>query len=206
MNRISIATTLPLPRRRSLAAMAAFALGAWLLGPATPAAAADANPRVRIETSLGGFTIEIRPDKAPKSSANFLEYVNSNFYDGTVFHRVIRGFMIQGGGMTPDLVQKPTRGPIPIESNNGLKNVRGAVSMARTGNPNSATSQFFVNVVDNAFLDYPGRDGFGYTVFGSVVEGMDVVDKIRSVETGPKNMFDDVPKEAIAIKSARVLK
>jgi peptidyl-prolyl cis-trans isomerase A (cyclophilin A) len=148
----------------------------------------------------------VRPDKAPKSAANFLEYVNSGFYDGTVFHRVIKGFMIQGGGMTPDLVQKPTRGPIPIESNNGLKNVRGALSMARTPNPNSATSQFFVNVVDNPFLDYPGQDGAGYTVFGSVVDGMDVVEKIRNVETGTKGMYQDVPTTPVVIKSARVLK
>ena len=190
-------------RRLLLTALAATAV---LVAGSPPVAAADANPRVRIETSLGGFTVELRPDKAPKSVANFLEYVNSGFYDGTVFHRVIRGFMIQGGGMTPDLTQKPTRGPIPIESDNGLKNVRGALSMARTGNPNSATSQFFVNVVDNGFLDFPGRDGYGYTVFGSVVDGMDVVDKIRNVETGPKMMYDDVPKTAVVIKTARVLK
>jgi peptidyl-prolyl cis-trans isomerase A (cyclophilin A) len=195
-------------RRRAIAAwvaaLAVFAAAApaW---PAEPAPAA-APTRVAFETSAGRFVVEVRADKAPKTAANFIQYVNDGFYDGTVFHRVIRNFMIQGGGFTADMTQKPTRPPVPSESNNGLKNVRGAVAMARTSDPNSATAQFFVNVVDNAFLDYPGRDGFGYTVFGSVVEGMDVIDKIRAVPTGQRGGFADVPQTPVLIKSARVVK
>jgi len=152
------------------------------------------------ETSEGRIVVEVLPDKAPKTVANFVQYVKDGFYDGTIFHRVIKGFMIQGGGFTPAMVQKPTRPPVPIESNNGQKNVRGSVAMARTSDPNSATAQFFINVVDNAFLDYPGQDGAGYTVFGRVVEGMDVVDKIRAVPTGG----GDVPRTPVLIKSARI--
>jgi peptidyl-prolyl cis-trans isomerase A (cyclophilin A) len=179
--------------------LAASILGsqAWAAEPA-----ATAPTRVALETSQGRIVLELRADKAPKTVANFLQYVNDGFYDGTIFHRVISGFMIQGGGFTEAMIQKPTRAPIPIESNNGLKNVRGALAMARTGDPNSATAQFFINVVDNAFLDYPGRDGFGYAVFGKVVEGMDVVDKIRAVRTGPQ----DVPVTTVTIKTARVVK
>jgi peptidyl-prolyl cis-trans isomerase A (cyclophilin A) len=169
---------------------------AWGVEPAaTPT-------RVALDTSEGRIVLEVQADKAPKTVANFLQYVNDGFYDGTIFHRVISGFMIQGGGFTAGMVQKPTRPPIPIESNNGLKNVRGALAMARTADPNSATAQFFINVVDNAFLDYPGRDGNGYTVFGKVVEGMNVVDKIRAVRTGPQ----DVPLTTVTIKTARVVK
>ena len=202
-------------RRLGVAAAASIAtLGALPLGVLPFAArsaesaesAAAVRPRVRFETSLGAFVVELQPDRAPKSCANFLDYAKSGFYDGTVFHRVIKEFMIQGGGFTTNMVQKPTRPPIAIESNNGLKNVRGALAMARTGDPNSATAQFFVNVVDNPFLDYPGRDGFGYAVFGSVVEGMDVVDRIRDVETASFGPFRDVPKAPVVIKSARILK
>jgi peptidyl-prolyl cis-trans isomerase A (cyclophilin A) len=182
-------------------AVLAAAAPAW---SAEPAAAAPT--RVAFETSAGRFVVELRADKAPKTVANFVQYVNDGFYDGTVFHRVIRNFMIQGGGFTAQMVEKPTRPPVPSESNNGLKNVRGAVAMARTSDPNSATAQFFVNVVDNAFLDYPGRDGFGYTVFGSVVEGMDVVDKIKAVSTGQRGGFADVPLTPVVIKSARIVK
>lgn len=172
--------------------------------PATaPPAAAT---RVAFETSAGRIVVELRADKAPKTVANFLQYVNDSFYDGTVFHRVISGFMIQGGGFTPDMVQKPTRAAIPIESSNGLKNVRGAIAMARTGDPNSATAQFFINVVDNQMLDYPRPDGYGYAVFGRVVEGMDVVDKIRAAPTGSHGSFQDVPTTAVVIKTARVVK
>jgi peptidyl-prolyl cis-trans isomerase A (cyclophilin A) len=174
---------------------------------AEPAAPAPAAPtRVALETSEGRIVVELRADKAPKTVANFLQYVNDSFYDGTIFHRVIAGFMIQGGGFDAAMVEKPTRPPIPIESNNGLKNVRGAVAMARTGDPNSATAQFFINVVDNARLDYPSFDGHGYTVFGNVVEGMQVVDKIRAVATGPRGPFENVPVSPVVIKTARVAK
>ena len=144
--------------------------------------------RVALDTTQGMIVIELAPQEAPKTVANFLEYVKSGHYNNTVFHRVMGTFMIQGGGYTADLTEKPTRAPIPLESQNGLKNVRGAVSMARRGDPNSATSQFFVNVVDNPRLDYPNPDGNGYAVFGKVVEGMDVVDKIRAVPTGAKRV------------------
>ena len=184
-------------------------LGCLILGApawAQPAAAPAAATRVAFETSDGRIVVEVRADKAPKSVANFLQYVNDGFYDGTIFHRVINGFMIQGGGFTPALVQKPTRAPVPIESTNGLKNVRGAIAMARTSDPNSATAQFFINVVDNPRLDYPSFDGYGYTVFGNVVEGMDVVDKIRAVATGRQQGFENVPLTPVLIKSARITK
>jgi peptidyl-prolyl cis-trans isomerase A (cyclophilin A) len=194
-------------RKLRLACVAVFAwlavqaFGAQALA-AEPAAAPSAAAPVRVvfETSEGRIVVEVLPDKAPKTVANFVQYVKDGFYDGTIFHRVIKGFMIQGGGFTPAMVQKPTRPPVPIESNNGQKNVRGSVAMARTSDPNSATAQFFINVVDNAFLDYPGQDGAGYTVFGRVVEGMDVVDKIRAVPTGG----GDVPRTPVLIKSARI--
>jgi peptidyl-prolyl cis-trans isomerase A (cyclophilin A) len=174
---------------------------------AEPAAAtAAASTRVALETSEGRIVVELKADKAPKTVANFIQYVNDGFYDGTIFHRVISGFMIQGGGFTSTMSEKPTRAPIPIESNNGLKNVRGTLAMARTMDPNSATAQFFINVVDNAFLDYPGRDGAGYTVFGNVVEGMEVVDKIRAVPTGRRGPFTDVPATPVVIKTARIVK
>ena len=177
-------------------------------GAAEPAAAPApaAGPRVAFETSEGRIVVEVNADKSPKTVANFLQYVNDGFYNGTIFHRVISGFMIQGGGFTPDMTQKPTRAPVPIESMNGLKNVRGTVAMARTGDPNSATAQFFINVVDNPMLDYPRPDGYGYAVFGTVVEGMDVVDKIRAVHTGPRGSFQDVPATPVVIKTARVIK
>ncbi|HUD24217.1 MAG TPA: peptidylprolyl isomerase [Burkholderiaceae bacterium] len=194
-------------RKLRLACVAVFAwLAVQAFGvqalAAEPAAAPSAAAPVRVvfETSEGRIVVEVLPDKAPKTVANFVQYVKDGFYDGTIFHRVIKGFMIQGGGFTPAMVQKPTRPPVPIESNNGQKNVRGSVAMARTSDPNSATAQFFINVVDNAFLDYPGQDGAGYTVFGRVVEGMDVVDKIRAVPTGG----GDVPRTPVLIKSARI--
>ena len=183
--------------------LAASILGAqaWAAQPAAAAAT-----RVAFETSEGRIVVEVQADKAPKSVANFLQYVNDAFYDGTIFHRVISGFMIQGGGFTPAMVQKPTRSPVPIESTNGLKNVRGSVAMARTADPNSATAQFFINVVDNPRLDYPSFDGYGYTVFGNVVEGMDVVDKIRAVATGRREGFENVPLTPVVIKTARIAK
>jgi cyclophilin family peptidyl-prolyl cis-trans isomerase len=158
------------------------------------------NPVVVVATSLGDFTVQLDQEKAPLSVANFLAYVKANHYDGTIFHRVIRGFMIQGGGMTPDMREKPTRAPIKNEAANGLKNERGTLAMARTADVDSATSQFFVNTgTKNAFLDHKVRD-FGYAVFGKVIAGMDVVDKIESVKTAP----GDVPVEPVIIKSIRV--
>jgi peptidyl-prolyl cis-trans isomerase B (cyclophilin B) len=139
-----------------------------------------------LETSLGVIEIELDRDKAPVTVENFVTYVEEGFYDGLVFHRVMEGFMIQGGGYSPDGTQKETHGPIKNEAGNGLKNERGTIAMARTSNPDSATSQFYINLVDNSFLDYPNPDGYGYTVFGKVVEGMDVVDAIESASTGDK--------------------
>ncbi len=177
---------------------------------AVGAAAQDkgaAAPRVLLATSLGDITLQLDAEKAPKTVANFLEYVKSGHYDGTVFHRVISGFMIQGGGFTPDMVQKPTRAPIALESRNGLRNERGTVAMARTSVPDSATSQFFINVVDNAMLDQPNaRDGQGYAVFGKVVAGMDVVDKIRAVEAGSAGGHQNVPTKPVLIRSATIVK
>jgi peptidyl-prolyl cis-trans isomerase A (cyclophilin A) len=157
---------------------------------------------IRFETSLGDFTIELFEKDAPISAKNFLDYVDAGHFDGTVFHRVIPGFVIQGGGMTADMKQKPTQSPIKNEADNGLKNRRGTLSMARTNDPHSATSQFFVNLVDNAFLD-PGRGGAGYAVFGHVTEGMSVVDEIAKVKTGSKGMHQDVPVEPVVVKSAK---
>jgi peptidyl-prolyl cis-trans isomerase A (cyclophilin A) len=175
---------------------------------ATSVAAQDkaAPPRVLLATSLGDITVQLDPEKAPKTVANFLDYVKSGHYDGTVFHRVMDGFMIQGGGFTADMAQKPTRAPIPLEAKNGLKNERGTVAMARTAVADSATSQFFINVVDNPRLDYPSPDGNGYAVFGRVVAGMDVVDKIRKVETGNKGGHQNVPVTPVAIRSATIVK
>jgi peptidyl-prolyl cis-trans isomerase A (cyclophilin A) len=169
-----------------------------------PLSAGAADPQVEMKTSMGSFTIELYPAKAPKTVENFLAYVKAGHYNGTVFHRVIPGFMVQGGGMTPDMNQKPTRPPVPIESKNGLKNDKGWVAMARTNDPNSATSQFFVNVGNNDFLNYPGQDGHGYTVFGKVVAGMDVVDKIVAVPTGNRGGHQNVPSKPIVIESATV--
>jgi peptidyl-prolyl cis-trans isomerase A (cyclophilin A) len=180
--------------------------------------AAAANPQVELDTTMGKIRLELYPDAAPKTVANFLDYVKAGFYDGTQFHRVINGFMIQGGGFTSDFVQKPTRAPIPIESEHskhaGLSNVPGTIAMARTGNPNSATAQFFINVADNARLDFsrPNASGYGYTVFGKVIDGMDVVNRIASVAKGgrkvpPGTPMDaaDVPTEPVVIKSAHVV-
>jgi peptidyl-prolyl cis-trans isomerase A (cyclophilin A) len=162
--------------------------------------------RVKLNTSLGEIVVELNAEKAPKSVANFIQYTRDKHYDGTVFHRVIGNFMIQGGGFTPSMEQKPTRAPIPIESDNGLSNARGTIAMARTGDPNSATSQFFINVVDNTRLDKPSFDGFGYTVFGKVVSGMEVVDKIREVQTGNAGPHQNVPTTPVVIQSATLEK
>jgi peptidyl-prolyl cis-trans isomerase A (cyclophilin A) len=163
--------------------------------------------KVKLATSLGDIVIELDAAKAPKTVENFVAYVKAGHYNGTVFHRVIPTFMIQGGGMTADMKEKPTRAPIPLESKNGLSNVRGSIAMARTNDPNSATSQFFINVKDNDRLDAANaRDGNGYAVFGKVVSGMEVVDKIRDVPTGARGMHDDVPLSAITINKATLEK
>ncbi len=187
---------------------------------ATPAATAGKPVVVEMETSLGSIEIELDAKAAPKSVANFLSYVNAKFYDSVAFHRVIDGFMIQGGGFElvgKDLVQKKAKDPIANEAKNGLKNVRGSIAMARTSDPNSATSQFFINVVDNPRLDHPQPDGHGYAVFGRVINGLDVVDKIKGVKTGMGKLTSllptgkkeegtapDVPVEPVFIKTARV--
>ena len=157
---------------------------------------------IRFETTLGSFTIELFEAEAPISSKNFLDYVDSGHFNGTVFHRVIPGFVIQGGGLTADMRQKATQAPIRNEADNGLKNRRGTLSMARTNDPHSATAQFFVNLVDNVSLD-PGRGGAGYAVFGHVTEGMDVVDKIAAVKTGNKGGHQDVPVTPVEVTSVK---
>jgi len=158
---------------------------------------------VKFETSLGDFVVELNTDEAPATAANFLQYVDDGHFDGTVFHRVIPGFVIQGGGLTEDMSQKKTRAPIENEATNGLRNLRGTLSMARTNDINSATSQFFVNLADNAFLDHQGPRNYGYAVFGKVVEGMEVIDAIAKVKTGRRRGHDDVPVEAVIVRSAR---
>ena len=162
---------------------------------------------VKLTTTKGDLRVELDDEKAPISVANFLSYVNKGFYDGTVFHRVIRNFMIQGGGMLPTLKEKPTHKPIILESHNGLTNVKGSVAMARTGDPDSATAQFFINTQDNPFLDAANSpDGNGYAVFGKVVSGMDVVEKIRMVPTTSKGPYQDVPRTPVIIKKATLEK
>lgn len=188
----------------------------WLLPllALLPALALAEGPRVTLNTSQGEIVIELNQEQAPATTANFLEYVDAGFYDGTVFHRVIRGFMIQGGGFTLDgerngLQQKKTRAPIRNEADNGLENRRGTIAMARTGNPHSATAQFFINLVDNRSLNHSGKTprGWGYTVFGEVVEGMDTVDRIAAVATGTQRLNGqparNVPREPVLIESAR---
>jgi peptidyl-prolyl cis-trans isomerase B (cyclophilin B) len=164
-----------------------------------------ASPKkVRLETSLGPVIIELDAERAPLSAANFLAYVNAGHYDGTVFHRVIKGFMVQGGGFEAGMKQKPTQAPIRNEASNGLKNKRYTLAMARTSDPHSATAQFFINTVDNGFLDFKAENaqGWGYAVFGRVVEGSDVVDRIEGVATGRKGFHDDVPLEDVRIERA----
>ncbi len=182
------------------------AAGFVVLSALLPAAWAQQAPRVTFTTSAGDFVVEVYPDKAPKTVENFLKYVREGHYDGTIFHRVIDGFMIQGGGFTPDMQQKPTRSAIPLETRPELKNDRGTLAMARTANPNSATAQFFINVVDNKGLNAPMPDGHGYAVFGKVVSGMDVVDRIKGVPTGNRGPFQNVPATPVVIKSASVVK
>jgi peptidyl-prolyl cis-trans isomerase A (cyclophilin A) len=201
---------LPMPLSMSLprsahrlvpAALLAVSLGALAALPAHA-------QKVRLATSAGDIVLELDRAKAPKTVDNFLAYVAAGHYDGTVFHRVIDNFMIQGGGMTADMSEKPTRDPVPIESRNGLQNARGTVAMARTSDPNSATAQFFINLKDNAFLNYTAETprGWGYAVFGKVVAGMDVVDKIRVVPTGNKGPHQNVPLEPVVIRKATLEK
>ena len=176
-------------------------IGLMLCACSALAAGVTNAPRVEMKTSEGVIVIELYPDKAPASVANFLQYVRDGFYNGLLFHRVIDGFMIQGGGVKSDMSEKPARAPIANEAKNGLKNEAGTIAMARKPDPNSATSQFFINLVNNDSLDYPSFDGWGYTVFGKVVNGFDVVQKIGKVKTG----YGDVPKTPIIIQSAKVL-
>ncbi|MFO1371009.1 MAG: peptidylprolyl isomerase [Candidatus Competibacteraceae bacterium] len=183
-------------------------LAATVLGLASTMTLAGTS--VRLETSLGDITVELADDKAPKTVENFLTYAREGFYNGTIFHRVIDGFMIQGGGFSADFQEKPTHAPIANEANNGLKNLRGTIAMARTSDPQSATAQFFINVKDNPPLDHqaPTSQGWGYAVFGKVTGGMEVVDKIRQVPTGnggPNNRFQNVPVTPVVIKSVTVL-
>jgi cyclophilin family peptidyl-prolyl cis-trans isomerase len=169
-----------------------------------------AGTQVQLNTSVGPITLELADDKAPRTVDNFLTYAREGFYNGTIFHRVIDGFMIQGGGFTASFQQKPTRAPVPNEADNGLKNLRGTIAMARTSDPHSATAQFFINVKDNAALDYKSStpQGWGYAVFGKVIDGMEVVDKIRQVPTGaggPGNRFSDVPTIPVVLESVTIL-
>ncbi|MGA0613035.1 peptidylprolyl isomerase [Caldimonas sp. KR1-144] len=205
---------MPVSRRSWLHAAAWLLAAAGSAFAATPSAApkaAEAKPataeRVRLSTTAGDIVVELDRAKAPKTVDNFVQYVKAGHYNGTIFHRVIDGFMIQGGGMKADMSEKPTRAPIPLESRNGLANLRGTIAMARTMDPDSATSQFFINVVDNARLDAANaRDGNGYAVFGKVVAGMDVVDKIRVAATGNKGMHQNVPLQPIVINKATLEK
>jgi len=180
--------------RRMIAALAVVAM----IVAAAPLSAQEERTLVALETSKGRIVVELDAAKAPLTVANFLAYVDSGFFDGTIFHRVIKGFMIQGGGFTADMVKKPTEEAILNEGKNGLDNDRGTIAMARTGAPHSATAQFYINTVDNESLNYPGSDGWGYAVFGKVVEGLEAVDAIAGVATG----MGDVPLEPVVIESA----
>jgi peptidyl-prolyl cis-trans isomerase B (cyclophilin B) len=189
--------------KKTLGTLAALCFFAALALPC-PALAQQANPKVRLTTTKGDIVIELYPDKAPATVENFLKYVKDGFYDGTIFHRVINGFMIQGGGMNKAMEPKTGRPPVKNEADNGLKNDAYAVAMARTSDPHSATSQFFINVKDNASLNHAGKtpQGFGYAVFGKVVEGREVVDAIKAVPTTSKGPYNDVPVSAVEILKA----
>ena len=188
-------------------ALAGLTMLALIMVIGTSARAERSNPLVRLETSLGEITLELYPDKAPATVANFLQYVREGFYDGTIFHRVINGFMIQGGGSDANLNQKPTRAPIQNEADNGLTNQPYTVAMARTSDPHSATSQFFINVADNKFLNHTAKtpQGWGYAVFGKVVQGREVVDQIKAVPTGNRDGYQNVPLTPVVIVKAMVV-
>jgi peptidyl-prolyl cis-trans isomerase B (cyclophilin B) len=173
----------------------------------TPGKSMSTTPQVKLQTNPGDMLIQLDAEKAPKTVENFLTYVREGFYDGTIFHRVINNFMVQGGGFDTDMKQKQTHAPVENEANNGLKNNRYTLAMARTSDPHSATAQFFINVADNDFLNFtsPTPNGWGYTVFGSVIEGSDVVDKMKVVKTGNKGFHQDVPLENIVIEKATVV-
>lgn len=193
------------PRRFFLRLL--IALSSISLTAAVQTANASTNlPHVVLKTNMGEIELELYPEKAPKTVANFLEYVKSNHYSGTIFHRVIDNFMIQGGGFDKDMKQKPTNPPVENEAKNGLKNDAYTVAMARTADPHSASAQFFFNVKDNDFLNYPGRDGWGYCVFGKIVKGIDVVNKIKKVETTNKGMYQNIPITPVVIESATLVK
>lgn len=199
------------PRRVFLSVLCAMMIGATLTSvnaaDAPDAAAAAVLPKVDLKTNMGDIVLELYPDKAPKTVENFLKYVKEGHYKGTIFHRVIDGFMIQGGGYDKNLQERPVHAPIQNEAKNGLKNATYTIAMARMGEPHSATAQFFINVADNEPLDYPSRDGWGYCVFGKVISGMDVVDKIKLVKTSEKNMmFQNLPTKAVVIESATLVK
>ena len=184
----------------------AFLLAGLCILPAHAASPTKGKMKmVRLHTNHGTITLQLDAEKAPATVQNFLDYVNSGFYDGTIFHRVINNFMIQGGGFEPGMKQKKTNAPIKNEAANGLKNDSYTIAMARTGDPHSATAQFFINVKNNGFLDYPGQDGWGYCVFGKVVEGMEVVDAIKKVGTTSSGFHQDVPREDVVITKAEVV-
>lgn len=187
-------------RRTIMTAVAALSLSSFL-----HVAHAAGAPQVLLKTNMGDIVLELNQEKAPVSTENFLQYVKSGQYNGTIFHRVISSFMIQGGGFTPNMQEKPTRAPIKNEAKNGLRNDAYTIAMARTQAPQSATAQFFINTRDNAFLNYPGQDGWGYAVFGKVVKGTEVVDKIKQVRTGNAGPYSDVPVQPVIIESATVL-
>jgi peptidyl-prolyl cis-trans isomerase B (cyclophilin B) len=185
----------------------ASCLAAGMVVAGTDVSAEDQAPKVEIKTSKGIIIIELDPKAAPKTVENFLSYVNEGTYDGTIFHRVIKDFMIQGGGFMPQMVQRKTKAPVVNEADNGLKNLRGTIAMARTMEPHSATSQFFINTVDNSFLDHTAKNarGWGYCVFGKVVDGMDTVDEIRKVKTANKMGHQDVPVVPVVIEKVSVI-
>ncbi|MFC5473758.1 peptidylprolyl isomerase [Paraherbaspirillum soli] len=190
-----------LTRRKFVAVLASVLAAASLSSSPAMANAAD-KPHVLLKTNMGDIVLELNPEKAPKTVKNFLNYVKSGHYNGTIFHRVIENFMIQGGGYDKEMHEKPAPNKVENEAKNGLKNSIYSVAMARTADPQSASAQFFINTVDNEFLNYPGRDGWGYAVFGQVIKGSEVVDKIKKVKTG----FQDVPTQPVVIESATVTK
>ena len=193
--------------RRGTLILAVGLMVGLILGTGSSARAERSHPLVKLETSMGDITLELYPDKAPVTVANFLEYVKAGFFDGTIFHRVISGFMIQGGGLDAKMNKKPTRAPIKNEADNGLTNDAYTVAMARTGDPNSATAQFFINVVNNTMLNHTAKtpQGWGYAVFGKVVKGKEVVDKIKAVPTTTRDSYENVPQEPVTIIKATVV-